>query len=89
VAPGHDQASRHGHPGKLESREDEKLAAQIEAVAQAAVLGLGDGLTLAAVQDSDILLAAQAIAAEALKFRIQLDELLAQKIVGLIGEALS
>lgn len=81
MAEGHDEASERGPPGKLRRREE------IKAIAQAAVLGVSDGLTLLQSEDSELLLAAQAVNAEALILREQLDDNLATQIIIKLGEA--
>ena len=80
MAPGHDPQDRRGVPGKLADRED------IRTIAIAAHLGVADGLTLIQSEDSDLVLAAQALTRAALKFKAEQDDQLALLIRNRIVE---
>lgn len=82
MAPGHHAEGRRAGTGKLVERED------IELIAQAAVLVGVNPETLLTSTNPDLVLALQAIAVKAEKFRLDLDTRLASLIINKLGESM-
>lgn len=82
MAEGHHQEDEHRLLGEIESRDD------IRGIARAVALGASDAPTLLSSEDETFLIAVQAVANQAEKYRAGLDTRLAHKIVETLGIAL-